>query len=166
MINVKVRQVRKLRKKEHTYRCERTYTSLIDQSIRGPNGTVTCRCIAHLYCASFARYIRMNHGYIRSCGFRHYLCGSRSPLNYAVSISSVIDRLSFHSGAGTKSRSVSIARIDGDIELRMMITAELQRVRTYEIRPVKYLSNDREANRNLENASIPRSCVPRCTRVR
>lgn len=89
-------------------------------------------------------------------------CGSRSPLNYTVSISPVIAAL-FRFWLGTKSR----------FQLRES-TATLKREwwspvpiwwRSYsnirEIRPVKYLSNDHEISRNLRNASALRCCVKR-----
>lgn len=49
-------------------------------------------------------YIRaVDHRCIRTCGFCYYPCGTRTPLNYAVSILPVIARL-FPFRRGTKSR--------------------------------------------------------------
>lgn len=64
----------------------------------------------------------VDHRCIRTCGFRYYPCGSRSPLNYAVSILPVIaPPLSI---PARNEVSVSIARINCNIESRMMITTQ------------------------------------------
>lgn len=84
-------------------------------------------------------------------------CGSWSPLNYTVSISPVITALFRFPGS---ERSLDFDCANQQQCWNVNDDHHGCAIPTYEIRPVKYLSNDREVSRNLGNASTLRCCVP------